>query len=100
MDSSLNISFFLKFDLFDVSSVDSFISFFFFVEEIDSLLSGFEFFFLSSRSDGNDLDYFLYQSDSEEYKLKSRIGGKQKLKKRRFGSYNIFIGDRKDRKRD
>lgn len=60
MDSSLNISFFLKFDLFDVSSVDSFISFFFFVEEIDSLLSGLEFFFLSSRSDGNDLDYFLY----------------------------------------
>lgn len=34
--------------------------FFFFVEEIDSLLSGLEFFFLSSRSDGNDLDYFLY----------------------------------------
>lgn len=60
MDSSLNIFFFLKFDLFDVSSVDSFISFFFFVEEIDSLLSGLEFFFLSSYSDGNDLDYFLY----------------------------------------
>lgn len=100
MDSSLNTSSSSKPDLLDVSSVDSLISSPLSAEEIDSLLSGSEPSSPSSRSDGNDPDYSPYQSDSEEYKSKSRTGGKQKSKKRRSGPYNTSTGDRKDRKRD